>query len=89
MHCNIWHDKSLCGTNLCDWRLTCIICINKSHTEICHFMVYNLTAIATFYPYTLSNSFHAHITCSLELKELISQVETFVSAKSTTKMKKN
>ena len=39
MYCNVWHDKNLCGTNLCDWRLTCIICINKTHTEKCWFMV--------------------------------------------------
>ena len=31
VHCNIWHDKNLCGTNLCDWQLTHIIRINKSH----------------------------------------------------------
>ena len=29
MHCNVWHDKNLCNTNLYDRRLTCIICINK------------------------------------------------------------
>ena len=32
--------KNLCITNLCDRRLTHIIRINKSHTEICRFMVY-------------------------------------------------
>ena len=36
---NIWHDKYLGSTNLCNWHLTCIFCINKSHAEICHFMV--------------------------------------------------
>ena len=35
--------KNLCGTNLCDQRLTRIIRINKSHTEICRFTVYTCT----------------------------------------------
>ena len=39
MHCNVWHDKKLCGTNLCDQRLTRIIRINKTHTEKCRFTV--------------------------------------------------
>ena len=39
MHSNVWLDKNLCGTNLCDQRLTRIICIYKSHAEICHFRV--------------------------------------------------
>ena len=42
MHCNIWHDKNLCGTNLCDRRLTRI---NKSHAEICRFTVTTHTII--------------------------------------------
>ena len=39
MHCNVWHDKNVRGTNLCDWHLTRIICINKTRTEKCHFTV--------------------------------------------------
>ena len=39
MHCNTWHDKYLCGINLCDWRLIRTIRINKSHAEICHFTI--------------------------------------------------
>ena len=39
MHNNIWYDKNLCSTNLCDQRLTRIICINISHAEICCFTV--------------------------------------------------
>ena len=35
----IWRDKNLCGTNSCDQRLTRMIRINKSHTEICRFTV--------------------------------------------------
>ena len=34
MHSKVWHNK-----NLCDLRLTHIIRINKSHTEICRFTV--------------------------------------------------
>ena len=41
MHSNVQRDKNSCGTNLCDPRLTCIICINESHTEICRFMVFD------------------------------------------------
>ena len=40
MHGNIWRDKNLCSTNLCDLRLTHMIHINKSHAEICRFKVY-------------------------------------------------
>ena len=39
MFTNVWHDKNLYGTNLCDLPLTRIIHINKSHAEICHFRV--------------------------------------------------
>ena len=39
MYCNVWCDKNLCSTNLCDLCLTHIICINKSHAEICTFTV--------------------------------------------------
>ena len=35
--------KKLCGTNLCDLHLTCIICINKSHAEICRLRYYSAT----------------------------------------------
>ena len=38
---NIWRDKNLCGTNLCNLCLTRIIRINKSHAEICRFTVIN------------------------------------------------
>ena len=41
MHSNVWRDKYLCGTNLCDLCLTRIIRINKSHAEICRFRVFN------------------------------------------------
>ena len=34
MHSKVWRNK-----NLCDLRLTHIIRINKSHTEICRFTV--------------------------------------------------
>ena len=37
---NVWRDKNLRGTNLCDLRLTRIIRINKSHAEICTFTVH-------------------------------------------------
>ena len=30
MDCNVWCDKNLCGTNICDRHLTCKIRINKS-----------------------------------------------------------
>ena len=40
MHCNVWRDKNLCGTNLCDQRLTRIIRINKTRAEKCRFTVY-------------------------------------------------
>ena len=43
-----WRDKNLCGTNLCDQRLTHIICINKSHPEICRFIGYNMEAYKSF-----------------------------------------
>ena len=33
MHCNVWCDKKLCGTNLCDQCLTRIIHINKTCAE--------------------------------------------------------
>ena len=36
---NVRHHKNLCGANLCNLHLTCIIRINKSHAEICHFRV--------------------------------------------------
>ena len=39
MHSNVWRDKKLCGTNLCDQRSTRIIRINKCHAEICCFRV--------------------------------------------------
>ena len=39
MHCNVWRDKNLCGTNLCDRRLIRIICINKTRAEKCRFTV--------------------------------------------------
>ena len=39
MHSNVWRNKKLCGTNLCDLRLTHIIHINKSYAEICRFRV--------------------------------------------------
>ena len=39
LHCNVWRDKYLCGTNLCDRRLTRIIRINKKRTEKCCFTV--------------------------------------------------
>ena len=39
MHSNVWHDRNLCSTNLCDLCLTRIISINKSHTEICRYTV--------------------------------------------------
>ena len=39
MHCNLWHDKNLCGTNLCNQCLTRIIRINKTRAEKCHFTV--------------------------------------------------
>ena len=29
MHSNVWHNKNLCGINLCDQHLTCIICIKN------------------------------------------------------------
>ena len=35
-----WGDKTLCGTILCDLRLIRIIRVNKSHAEICRFMVF-------------------------------------------------
>ena len=41
MHSNVWCNKNLSGTNLCDLHLTRIIHINKSHAEICHFRVFN------------------------------------------------
>ena len=44
MHCNVWCDKNLCGTNLCDQRLTHIIHINKTRAEKCRFMVLVLLA---------------------------------------------
>ena len=28
MHCNVWHDKNLCSTNLCNLRLTRILLIH-------------------------------------------------------------
>ena len=31
MHYNVWRDKKLRGTNLCDLHLTHIIRIDKSH----------------------------------------------------------
>ena len=34
MHCNVWRDNSLCGTNLCDLSLTHIICINLTHKNV-------------------------------------------------------
>ena len=39
MHCNVWCDKDLCGTNVCNQRLTRIIRINKTCTEKCRFTV--------------------------------------------------
>ena len=39
MHCNVWRNKNLCSTNLCDWRLTRIIRINKTRADKCHFTV--------------------------------------------------
>ena len=42
MHCNVWCDKNLCGTNLCDWRLTRIICINKTCAEKLYLLYYSL-----------------------------------------------
>ena len=35
MHCNVWRDKNLCSTNLCDQLLTRIIHINKIRAEKC------------------------------------------------------
>ena len=55
MHCNVWHDKNLCGTNFCDWHFTRIIRINKTRAEKCHFMVisqgttYNYISVALQY----------------------------------------
>ena len=37
MHYNVWHDKNLCGTNLCNLILTHIIHINSMN---CPFTVY-------------------------------------------------
>ena len=31
--------KNLCSTNSCNKYLTCIVCINKSHAEMCRFTV--------------------------------------------------
>ena len=45
MHCNVWHDKNLCGTNLCNWRLTRIIRINKTRAEKYRFMVNETNAM--------------------------------------------
>ena len=43
MHSNVWHDKNLCGTNICDLHvLTRIIRINKPHAEISRFTVVNI-----------------------------------------------
>ena len=39
MHFNVWCNKDLCGTNLCDQHLTHIICINKTRAEKCRFTV--------------------------------------------------
>ena len=39
MHCNVWCDKNLCGTNLCDRRSTRTIRINKTRAEKCRFTV--------------------------------------------------
>ena len=38
LRCNVWRDKNLCGTNLCNQRFTHIIRINKTRTEKCRFM---------------------------------------------------
>ena len=35
----VWHNKTLCITNLCNLHLTHIVRMNKSHAEICHFGV--------------------------------------------------
>jgi hypothetical protein len=39
MYCDVWRNKNLCETNLCDRHLTHIIRINKTRTEKCTFMV--------------------------------------------------
>ena len=39
MHCNVWRDKNLCATNLCDQCLTRIIHINKTRASKCRFTV--------------------------------------------------
>ena len=48
MHCNVWRDKNLCGTNLCDRRLTHIIHINKTRAEKCRFTVVLQIVIQTY-----------------------------------------
>ena len=49
MHSNVWCDKNLCGTNLCDLRLTRINHINKSHAETCRFMVFGNQTLHMYY----------------------------------------
>jgi hypothetical protein len=44
MYCDVWRDKNLCETNLCDRRLTRIIRINKTRAEKCTFTVLSITS---------------------------------------------
>ena len=49
MHSNVWCDKNLCGTNLCDLCLTHINRINKSHAEICRFTIFGNQTLHMYY----------------------------------------
>ena len=37
MHCNVWRDKDLCGTNLCDHRLTRIIKLAQKNVTLWYY----------------------------------------------------
>ena len=60
MHYNVWRDKNLCSTNLCDRCLTRIFCINKTCTEKCRFtVIQNLESLTHFTISSCYASMHA------------------------------
>ena len=70
MHCNVWRDKNLCGTNLCDRHLTHIIRINKTHAEKCRF-----TVIASYTTPIKFNTFnYCHPSTKLIMVKKVSNI---------------
>ena len=65
MCCNVWRDKNLCGTNLCDWRLTIKINLTHKFVALWYLHIFQVSYVSS------SSTFTTH-PCPMERHQLVS-----------------